>query len=300
MQITATQGFLDPDQLTASQLRDLVRQRLHGQMAGGPALDPRGEVRPYRWLLDSYLEARAGGQQRLSRVLADLLEEGAGPKSWPEEARVEILDLVQQAGDETVTEALWAALRRLPETLDADSVVAAARLLKVQLARGHLGSPGFWLGWLDRLGTDYGALILSGLMEHGADQVAAHLPRLVASPKALRAVLRFLPTLEDRWGRAVLVGVLRAGLPDCPSETATHLKSRFPELAAVEPETVPNPAAPRTPDLASHLAVLWTGSVQKTSFCTHRGWDTQEFNSAEVTLVGLVVPPTPDSHRPLH
>lgn len=262
---------LDPDALTGDALRDLVRQRLQGEPAGGPAVDPRGEDRPYEWLLDSYREARSGTQQRLSRVFAELLPEALGAAPWPEPAQVELLDLLQGAGDASLDPALWAALRRYPEPLDAATATQVGRLLKVLLARGHRGSPAFWLEWLDRLGPDFGALMLSGLLEHGPDQVAAHLPRLVASPKALRAVLRFLPSLEDRWGQGTLLDVLRSGLQGCTPETAEHFWKRYPDLAPERAEV----AAAAQPEHAAndaHRASLWALPPRETSYKAHRGW----------------------------
>lgn len=295
--MTETRPLLEPNLLTGTALRDLVRRRLHGQPAGGPALDPRGDIRPYQWLLDSYVDALPGGQQRLSQAFADLLAES---ESWPEAAQVELLDLLQQAGDDAVAPAIWGALRQFPQKLDAEAVTRAARLLKVLLARGHRGSPEFWLDWLDRLGPDYGALVLSGLMEHGADQVAAHLPRLVASPKALRAVLRFLPTLEDRWGQETLLNVLRTGLPRCPSAVAGHLYERYPELTSAHAKAAPALEVLDRPELAPYRDSLWTQSAEKTCFRTDRGWSVHSFSSVALTMIGMVVQPQPNPHPALH
>ncbi len=255
--------------LSETGLRTAIVDRLHRLEACGPPIDPRGDIRPHEWIADYFLKTGESRQRLLSLLLAKLLEEVEEKRHWPETARLELLDLLQTTGDTVVTEAVLALLRR---NRDSDPI-RPAQLLKLLLARGYRATPEFWLQWLERLGADYGGLILGGLASHGPETVGESLPKLVVSPLAQRALRLFLPELEQRWGRDSLKAMIKTVWPRLSAEARTLFSQRFPDLS----------------DITPWLKTLWAAPDQS-HLTMARGWGLTDDRRGYAGISEMIVP----------
>lgn len=245
----------DLRELPAPTLEETVRRRLHGESAGGPPMDPHGLTWPSAWLEQGY-EDEALEQLydestkscvqfdyedfrcRLSCVLAKFIGELDERERWSDEARANLLDLAQTTGNYRVTRAIQLALRELGDQLNDDTDPElkrrAAELLKVLVARGQLITPTFWDRWAERLGGDYGVLILSALFRHGyltvKPRFAALITPLIESDSR-GAVSGLLIQLDNAWGRELVQRLLRETMGE------SFVQEHFPDYAIPEPST---------------------------------------------------------------
>jgi hypothetical protein len=204
-------------ELAADELREVMYARLQGNLAGGPAVDPRVGPAAFEWLGDEYQRADAGTQHRMTAILRDFLCELTDTQRWPEPARWALLDLIQDCGEALVDD-LYRMIRQRA-LLDAEGLGpdAHAGLLKCLISNGHHATPEFWLDQSQTLGPAYGALIFSGLIDHGLELAMSHLPQLSSEPEARTYIRWVFPHLKDRYGTSAVVEALerqRARLPD--------------------------------------------------------------------------------------
>ena len=88
-------------------------------------------------------------------------------------------------------------------------VSAHGGLLKCLLSLRHYGTPEFWLDQYGVIGPKAGALIFTGLVEHGLELATLHLPELCADAEACRYIMLAIPILEDRFGTAAVTTAFR-------------------------------------------------------------------------------------------
>jgi hypothetical protein len=194
--------------LTTDELRDVIRQRLHGRRSIGPPVDVRVGPEAFEWLSEEFRRGDAGLQHRMTAVLRDFLGELADVERWPEEARFALLDLIQDCGEGLVDD-LFRMIRQQTLLRPADlGPDAHAGLLKCLIANGHHATPEFWLEQFHLLGPDYGALIFSGLVDHGLELAMGHLPELTVNDEARQYVRWLFPHLKDKFGVQTVVDAL--------------------------------------------------------------------------------------------
>jgi hypothetical protein len=206
--------------LDIGRLRDVIYSRLQGNPSIGPAVDPRSGPEAFEWLAKEFRRGDSGLRDRMSEVLSDCLDElVTQPDRWPERTRVALLDLIQDCG-EALTSKLFAMVRQ-QTFLKAKGLGAEAHagLLKCLISNGHRATPDFWLQQFDRLGPEYGALIFSGLVDHGLAVAMNQLPVLCAHAEA-RGYVRWLwPDLMDRFGTQAVMAELEQQRPRLSAET---------------------------------------------------------------------------------
>lgn len=180
--------------LTYRDLKQHIKDRLFGEVAGGVPIDTRGDEPVYQWLVDSFRQGSDGLQNRMTEAFKELLFEALSTSEW-NESIYQLLDLLQLVGKELISE----IYQRLtgPEIGDSD---VRAGLLKVFVAHQHKGTEAFWLNQYNLLGPEYGALVFAGLVEHGLDTAVAHFPQLAKNDHALAWLELYIPSLIDRFG----------------------------------------------------------------------------------------------------
>ncbi len=212
-------------ELDAAQLRDVMYARLQGNISIGPPVDPRVGKEPFEWLSDEFRRGSTSLQRRMTAVLEDFLDELTDTDRWPERSRYDLLDLIQDCGEQLLDHIH--RLIRQQTFLQAAGLGpdVHAALLKVLISNGHHATPEFWLQQSEVLGPSYGALILSGLVDHGLDLAMHHLPQLSADDEARDYVRWLLPELQDRFGTAVVLEQLDRLRPQLPDATYQLYKS---------------------------------------------------------------------------
>ncbi len=202
-------------------LRRLVFDVLHGTAVIGPAPDPRRGIRPFERLSDLFRRADRVVRGRITETIREFLYELADTSRWPPEARWDLLDLVQDCGHDGVVDDIRVLIRQKTLYQAADIGAAGhAGLVKCLLSLGALSTPEWWLEQFDLLGKDYGALIFSGLVEHGLDEAVSRLPMLCDSDHALQEMRLFIPGLVDEFGLERVREAFSAQLPHVPQAAA--------------------------------------------------------------------------------
>jgi hypothetical protein len=182
-------------------LRRLVFDVLHGTAVIGPPPDPRRGIRPFEVLSDLFQRADRVVRSRVTEILREFLYELIDTAVWPAQARWDLLDLVQDCGHDGVVDDIRVLIRQKTLYQAADIGAAGhAGLVKCLLSLGALSTPEWWLEQFDLLGKDYGALIFSGLVEHGLDEAVSRLPMLCDSDHALQEMRLLIPSLVDEFG----------------------------------------------------------------------------------------------------
>jgi hypothetical protein len=178
--------------------------RLHGLRTLGPAIDARLGPAPFNWLIDEFRRGDSGLRDRMTEVLRRFLGDVGDLQVWPASARDNLLDVIQDCGEELVDDIR--RLVRMRALLDqpAAGVSAHGGLLKCLLSLRHYGTPEFWLDQYRIIGPKSGALIFTGLIEHGLDTATVHLPELCADAEACRYIMLTIPVLQDRFGTAAV------------------------------------------------------------------------------------------------
>src|SRR3954447_22399935 len=85
--------------LSFKRLKQVMFDRLHGHQSIGPATDPRVGPEPFEWLSEQFRRADTALRGRMSAILREFLDEVTDLKAWPEHARDDLLDLIQDCGD---------------------------------------------------------------------------------------------------------------------------------------------------------------------------------------------------------
>src|SRR5205823_2792335 len=97
--------------LPFDRLRQVMFDRLHGLPSIGPATDPRVDLEPFEWLSEEFRKGDAGLRDRMTAVLREFLGEITDLDVWPEDARDDLLDLIQDCGEDLIDD-----IRRLIRT----------------------------------------------------------------------------------------------------------------------------------------------------------------------------------------
>lgn len=235
-------------QLSFDELKQVMYDRLHGHQSIGPPIDPRGDIEPNVWLVEQYRRGTDALRDRMTATAEQFVERLTEIATWPRDARVSLLDLIQDNAMpmETVKRLIRSrALLNLPEL----GPEAHAALLKCTLGQGSRYSPDFWMEQLDLLGENYGALIFGGLLEHGLNAAVDELPRCCASQNAIDQMLLVIPALVDRFGLEAVCDAFGRQLDNLADEVAAEFRQ------ALEDEC----AHPRDDSsLESYLKSLWT------------------------------------------
>lgn len=239
-------------ELNEDELRAVMYARLQGNPAGGPPLDPRVGPAALEWLSEQYRRADAGLQHRMTAVLRDFLNELTDPRRWPEPVRCALLDLIQDCGEALVDD-LYRIIRQRT-LLDAEGLGpdAHAGLLKCLISNAHHATPEFWLEQFALLGPSFGALIFSGLIDHGLELAMSHLPTLSADPEARRYIRWLFPHIKDRYGVQAAIQALdeqRERLP--PATYRTYRDDLAPPVFVAG--TVVGPVPPDVTQLVQRV-----------------------------------------------
>lgn len=205
--------------LSEAELRDVMYARLGGNPSVGPPVDSRIGREPLEWLSDQYRRGDAGLQHRMTAVLDDFLEELTDTSRWPDRTRHALLDLIQDCG-ESLVDHLHRLIRR-QTFLKAEGLgpEVHAGLLKCLISNGHHATPDFWLKQFELLGSPYGALIFSGLVDHGLELAMSHLPTLSGGEEAKNYIRWLFPFLQDKFGAAAVLEQLEQVRNRLPDET---------------------------------------------------------------------------------
>lgn len=181
-------------------LREWVRDVLHGFSTIGPPFDPRLGIRPFEQLSELFRRADRVVRDRITQALHEFLGELTDTTRWPEKARWDLLDFIQDCGHGVIGDIR--AMVRQRTLYDAEGIGPGghAGLLKCLLSLGVLSDPAWWLEQYELLGPDYGALIFSGLAKHGLDEAVSRLPVLCARDHAARKIRLLIPGLVNRFG----------------------------------------------------------------------------------------------------
>ena len=205
--------------LSHEELREVMYSRLQGYPSIGPVADLRAGPEPFEWLSEQFQHADAGLQHRMTSVLRGFLDELTNTERWPEGSRCALLDLLQDCG-ETLIDDLFRLIRQQDllgvEGLGAD---AHAGLLKCLISNGHHVTAEFWLEQFELLGPPYGALVFSGLVDHGVELAMSHLPQLSSDREAKQRIRWLFPHLKDRYGVQAVTAALDAQRERLPNET---------------------------------------------------------------------------------
>jgi hypothetical protein len=208
--------------------------RLHGLSSLGPPLDTRTGTEPYAWLAEAFEAGSDGLRDRMTSVLRDFLHALPAPEDWPQEALNNLFDLLQKCGDR-----LAGDIRHLVRTerlLHAEKGGRPeyhAGLLKCLIALGHHADAEFWLEQLALLGPGYGALIFSGLLEHGLSKAVRYLPQVCQTEEAAYWIRLLIPSLKDEWGEEEVLEAFHFQLSKLPDEARSELEKELgppPEL----------------------------------------------------------------------
>lgn len=229
-----------PNPLEILSIEDLERvivDRLHELRSIGPPADMRMGESHIEWLIDQFREGSAGLRDRMIAIFRRLLKYQC--QSWEPAFRGNLLDVLQECGDSMSDEIFVAVNTGL--LLEQCGAEAHAGLLKCLISVDRKCSPEFWIAQSRRLGPEYGALILSGLVQHGLRTGMEWVSQLSANDTAAREIRLMLPLLDDLFGRedvefelhrvlprctAFAQEVLRLGRPGTPvSETAWNLEN---------------------------------------------------------------------------
>jgi hypothetical protein len=199
--------------LSIDRLRQVMFDRLHGLQSVGPALDARFGPESFSWLSDEFRRGDSGLRDRMSEVLRCFLNVVTDVEQWPAPARTNLLDLIQDCGEEVVDDLRQLVRTRVLLDLPAAGPPAHAGLLKCLLSLRHYDTPQFWSEQFRVLGPESGALIFSGLVEHGLEIAARHLPELSAHDMACRFIQLGIPVLQDRFGTAAVARAFQQQMP---------------------------------------------------------------------------------------
>ncbi len=219
-------------EMAYDELRQLVFDVVHGTRTLGPPLDPRLGVRPFERLAEVCLRGDRVVRERLAQILREFLAALVDTQTWPEDARADLLNLIQDCGAEVLED--LRTLVRQKTLLDAAAIgrPGHAGLLKCMLSLGAYATPGWWLEQSQLLGEDYGALVFSGLVEHGLEAATAHLPTFCASPVATREIAILIPGLIDQFGLERVRDALAKQLPHLSPAVAAALEDALGYLQA--------------------------------------------------------------------
>jgi len=209
--------------LSFEDLKEVMLERLHGHQSVGPPIDPRGDYSAHLWVVEQYRVGTDGLRDRMAIVAEEFVANLTDTTEWPREARVNLLDMVQECrmGLEAVERLIRSG--ELLEVQDAGRD-AHAGLLKSSLALGHKRSPDFWLEQLGLLGNDYGALIFGGLVEHGIERAAEYLPRCCASEDAIANMDLLISALVNQCGLDIVGSAVESQLDNLLPEARPRLK----------------------------------------------------------------------------
>jgi hypothetical protein len=202
---------LSLESLSFGELEGVIVDRLHERRSIGPPVDLRAEESHIEWLIDQFRQGSTGLRDRMSAALRTLLTKKC--QGWDPAARANLLDVLQESGEQLTDEILAAVRTR--SLLDPCGPEAHAGLLKCLISLNRRLSPDFWLDQLELLGPEYGALIMSGLVQHGLSMGMHFLPRLSEHETAAREIRLALPVLDDIFGRQNVERELQRYLPDC-------------------------------------------------------------------------------------
>ncbi len=192
--------------LEIGDLRDVMYARLQGNPSIGPAVDPRSGPEPFEWLSTEFCRGSSGLRDRMSAVLGDCLDElVTEPGRWPEPTRVALLDLIQDCGASLTSKLFDMVRQQVFLKTDGPGAETHAGLLKCLISNGHHATPDFWMQQLECLGPEYGALVFSGLVDHGLVIAMDELPVLCAHDEARNYVRWLWPDLMDRFGAQAVV-----------------------------------------------------------------------------------------------
>lgn len=205
--------------LSEAELRDVMYARLVGNPSVGPPVDSRIGQEALEWLSDQFRRGDAGLQHRMTAVLEDFLQELPDTNRWPERARYALLDLIQDCGESLIDD--LHRLIRQQTFLNAEGLGAEvhAALLKCLISNGHHATPDFWIKQFDVLGPPYGALIFSGLVDHGLELAMSHLPALSGDEEAKTYIRWLFPHSQDKFGAAAVLELLEQVRNRLPVET---------------------------------------------------------------------------------
>lgn len=209
---------LSLESLNSGELEQVIVDRLHERRSVGPAVDLRAGESHIEWLIDQFRQGSTGLRDRMSAALRTLLTKKC--QGWTPAARANLLDVLQECGDQLTDEILAAVRTR--SLLDFGGPEAHAGLLKCLISLNRRLSPDFWLDQLELLGPEYGALILSGLVQHGLSMGMHFLPQLSRHEAAAREIRLALPVLDDMFGRQDVERELQRYLPAC-SQSAREI-----------------------------------------------------------------------------
>ena len=208
------------ESLSLGALEKVIVDRLHERRSIGPAVDLRAGESHIEWLIDQFRQGSTGLRDRMSVAFRNLLAEKC--REWPPAARANLLDVLQENGEQLADE-IFAAVRTR-SLLDPCGVETHAGLLKCLISLDRRLSPDAWLDQLKVLGPEYGALILSGLVQHGLSMGMSFLPRLSKNKAAAREIRLALPVLDDMFGRQDVERELQRCLPDCTEAACEILR----------------------------------------------------------------------------
>jgi hypothetical protein len=210
--------------LPPRELTELIRQVLNGERFLGPARDVRTDVEPYFDLIDCYEAETLAVKQRLDTAFKLLLSEQL--ETLTDAGQRHLLRVLQDCGDPLVDD-LQRIVRR--KTLLETSKDLHALVLKCLVSLNRRQSRAFWLEQFELLGEEYGALILSGLLQHGIEVGFAELPRLTSSDSAARRIALSLPSIVDQFGESSVNEQLELQLPNCRPAARKLLRIGLPE-----------------------------------------------------------------------
>ena len=202
--------------LPTEKLRDVVFSRLHGEDAGGPALDG-SDV--FGWIADTYCEGDLDFKQRIDAILKSFLADITDDETWPGDAAENLLDLLQDIG-ERLSSVLFEMARSgiLLQYAERGRHLQSG-LLKCLISTGHTATPDFWWQQFEMLGPEYGAVIASGLSDHGLQPVMSGLPRLSEHETARQAIRFLWRHLVDQYRLEPVAQALRELQSQLPPET---------------------------------------------------------------------------------
>lgn len=233
--------------LSPEELRQAIYLRLQGKPSVGPPIDPRTGREAFEWLSQQFALGDAALQHRMIAALRDFLNELTEADRWPHQARWNLLDLIQDCG-ETLVEDIHRLIRNRT-LLDAEGLGpdAHAGLLKCLISNGHHVTPEFWLEQGSLLGSAYGALVFSGLLDHGLHGAMDHLPQLTADPEACRNIRGLFPFLKDKFGVQTVVEALDEQRQHLAAETYALYRRDLLGQFRSEPETETDDSPPPAP-----------------------------------------------------
>jgi hypothetical protein len=236
--------------LEIGELRDVIYSRLQGNPSIGPAVDPRSGPEPFEWLSTEFRRGNSGLRDRMSEVLSDCLDElVTEPGRWPERTRVALLDLIQDCGAALTSKLFDMVRKQLFLKTEGLGAEAHAGLLKCLVSNGHHATPDFWMQQFEWLGPEYGALVFSGLVDHGLVVAMNELPVLCVHDEACAYVRWLWPDLMGRFGAQTVMTELERQKSRLSVETFELFRR---DLLPVDKP--PTPVADQTGETASRWA----------------------------------------------